>query len=102
MDTADERRAKARARMRKRRARETPAETADRRRRNRERMRKRRAAVPEGLAVPKAPAVPVRQLDPDTLRPRPPRILRIDPRTLLPVYEDEDPMAAARRLMGMP
>ena len=92
MDTADERRAKARERMRARRARETPAEAADRRRRNRERMRmRRRAAVPE---APEAPAVPVRQFDP-------PRF-RIDPHTLMPVYEDADPTAAARRIMGLP
>ena len=111
----DERRAKARERMRMRRARETPAEAAERRRRNRERMRmRRRAAVPETLAVPETPEtppVPARQceppprrfrIDPDTLRLRPPRFLRIDPHTLMPVYEDADPMAAARRIMGLP
>lgn len=75
---AERRRAQTRERVRAHRARETPAEATERRRRNRERMRKRRAAVP---------AVPVRQ---------------IDPRTLMPVYEDEDPMAYARRLMGLP
>ena len=90
MDTPDERRAKARERMRMRRARETPAEADDRRRRNRERMRIRRAAVPETLAVP------VRQIDPDPSR------FRIDPHTLMPVYEDKCPLAAARRIMGMP
>ena len=93
MDTPDERRAKARERMRMRRARETPAEADDRRRRNRERMRIRRAAVPD---VPETPPVPVRQIDPDPSR------FRIDPHTLMPVYEDEDPLAAARRIMGMP
>lgn len=80
---AERRRAQTRERVRAHRARETPAEATERRR-NRERMRKRRAAVP---AVPEVPAVPVRQ---------------IDPRTLMPVYEDEDPMAYARRLMGLP
>ena len=84
---AERRRAQTRERVRAHRARETPAEATERRRRNRERMRKRRAAVPAVPAVPEVPAVPVRQ---------------IDPRTLMPVYEDEDPMAYARRLMGLP
>lgn len=93
MDSPDERRAKDRERKRMRRSRETPAEATERRRRNRERMRKRRAAVPEAPAVP---PVPVRQIDPAPSR------FRIDPHTLMPVYEDKCPLAAARRIMGMP
>ena len=76
------------AERRRAQTRETPAEAADRRRRERKRMRRSRS--------PKAPAVPVHQFEP------PPRRFRIDPRTLMPVYEDEDPMARARRLMGLP
>ena len=80
-----------------RRARETPAQAAERRRRDRERKRKRRRAavpeVPKAPETPAVPAVPVRQIDPDTLRLRPPRFLRIDPHTLMPVYEGEDPIA---------
>ena len=80
-----------------RRARETPAQAAERRRRDRERKRKRRrAAVPKAPETPAVPAVPVHQIDPDTLRLRPPRFLRIDPHTLMPVYEGEAPIARAR------
>ena len=85
---AERRRAQTRARVRAHRARETPAEAAERRRRDRDRKRMRRRA-----AVPK---VPVYQFEP------PPRRFPIDPHTLMPVYEDEDPMARARRLMGLP
>lgn len=97
MDTPDERRAKARERMRMRRARETPAEADDRRRRNRERMRIRRAAVPDVPETPETPETP-----PVSVRQCEPRRFRIDPRTLMPVYADADPLAVARRIMGMP
>ena len=90
----DERRAKARERMRMRRARETPAEAAERRRRNRERMRmRRRAAVPE---TPETPPVPARQCEP------PPPRWRIDPETFRLVDLGLDPLARARRIMGLP
>ena len=61
------------------------------------RKRKRRAApaVPNVPNVPEAPAVPARQCEP------PPPRFRIDPHTLMPVYEDAaDPAAVARWLMG--
>lgn len=91
---AERRRAKTRERVRAHRARETPAQAAERRRRDRERKRNRRAVVAgPGPTVPEVPAVPVRQPEP---------AIRIDPHTLMPVYEDEDLAAKVRRLMGLP
>lgn len=94
---AERRRAQTRERVRAHRARETPEKAAERRRRNRDRMRSRRAAaaapaVPDGM-----PWMPTEMIetDPLTLTPRAPKIIGINPHTLMPVYDINDATLAA-------